>query len=347
MALPSGYKRLGYIESSGTQYINTNFNPNSNTRIVIDFESNASGLKGLFGSRKADDSASFIMWLENPNIYPVFSNTGYNAYPINKSSTNNRLTFELNKNVASAGGSTITLPSTTFTGTYPLFLLAVSNGGNADSRMASGKLYGCQIYNNGTLVRDYIPVLNISTNKAGLYDNVGGVFYGNAGSGNFTYPTATSENKVMIDGTVYDITGGRTMVSGTNYDIDNGKVMIAGTVYEISFSLPVTTIVFNVSNANNTLNATSAYYILNGEKQTYTGTGGTLYSNETLQVYVSGSTTNYSRYCSITLNGVQVQSGAGTYTVNLEGCKTITLAFRSILYNNGINWAKCCDITTT
>ena len=346
MALPSGYKRLGYIESSGTQFINTNFQPTNNSRIVVDFESNTSGLKGLFGSRTSNDTAAFIMWLENPYVYPVFSSaSSYNTYPINKSSTNNRFIYELNKNVATVDGTTITLSSGTFTSTNNLYLLTVNNGGTTDARMASGKLYSCQIYNNGTLVRDYIPVLNISTNKAGLYDNVGGVFYGNAGSGNFTYPTATSENKVMIDGTVYDITGGRTMVSGTNYDIDNGKVMIAGTVYEISFSLPVTTIVFNVTNANSTLNANSAYYILNGEKQTYAGTGGTIYSNETLQVYVSGSTATYNNYCTITLNGVIVKSGSGTYTVNLQGCKTVTLAFRTEI--NGTNWAKCCDITTT
>ena len=34
MSLPSGYTPLEYIKSSGTQYINTGFNPNQNTRKV-------------------------------------------------------------------------------------------------------------------------------------------------------------------------------------------------------------------------------------------------------------------------------------------------------------------------
>ena len=36
--LPEGYTLLKYIESSGTQYINTGFNPNQNTRLLMDIE---------------------------------------------------------------------------------------------------------------------------------------------------------------------------------------------------------------------------------------------------------------------------------------------------------------------
>ena len=35
MSLPSGYKRLEYIQSSGTQYIDTGFKHNQNTRVVM------------------------------------------------------------------------------------------------------------------------------------------------------------------------------------------------------------------------------------------------------------------------------------------------------------------------
>lgn len=35
--LPSGYVELEYLESSGTQYINTGIVPKSTTRVVIDF----------------------------------------------------------------------------------------------------------------------------------------------------------------------------------------------------------------------------------------------------------------------------------------------------------------------
>ena len=50
---------------------------------------------------------------------------------------------------------------------------------------ASMKLYSCKIYNNGTLVRDFVPVKN-SSGTIGLYDLVNSAFYTNAGSGTFT-----------------------------------------------------------------------------------------------------------------------------------------------------------------
>ena len=44
MALPSGYTQYEYIESSGTQYIDTGFKPNQNTRTVIDFQATVAPL---------------------------------------------------------------------------------------------------------------------------------------------------------------------------------------------------------------------------------------------------------------------------------------------------------------
>ena len=37
-ALPAGYTQLTYIESSGTQYINTGIVPKASTRVVCDFQ---------------------------------------------------------------------------------------------------------------------------------------------------------------------------------------------------------------------------------------------------------------------------------------------------------------------
>ena len=36
--LPDGYTRLEFIQSSGTQYINTGFSPNQNTRVLCKFQ---------------------------------------------------------------------------------------------------------------------------------------------------------------------------------------------------------------------------------------------------------------------------------------------------------------------
>ena len=322
MALPSGYRRLSYIESSGTQYINTNVKPNNNSRIVVDFESKASGLKGLFGSRNSNDSAAFIMWLENPYVYPVFSSaSSYNTYPISKSSTNNRFIYELNKNVATVDGVSITLPSGTFSGSNYLYLLTVNNGGSADSRMASGKLYGCQIYSNGTLTKNFIPALNVSTNKAGLYEEISGTFYGNAGSGNFTYAEATTlESKVMINGTLYNIKNGRTRIDGTAYGISEGKVLVGGTVYTIEFQGDADITVRGETNSN------YAYVNLNGQK-ILSAVNKPVYNGDTLSIYVSAPTQQGKTDCAVYRDNSTVLSGAGTYSINISECNHIDIYF--------------------
>ena len=49
-----------------------------------------------------------------------------------------------------------------------------------------GKLHYLQIYNNGELVKNYIPCFDLVTNEAGLYDLVGEKFYANQYGGGFT-----------------------------------------------------------------------------------------------------------------------------------------------------------------
>ena len=56
--------------------------------------------------------------------------------------------------------------------------------GVSSPNTAVGKLYSCQIYDNGTLIRDYVPAKN-SGEVVGLYDLVNDTFYQNAGTGVF------------------------------------------------------------------------------------------------------------------------------------------------------------------
>lgn len=47
-------------------------------------------------------------------------------------------------------------------------------------------------------------------------------------------------HKTLINGTSYEITGGRTLVNGTGYEIKSGKTLVGGTAYEVGFGQPVT-----------------------------------------------------------------------------------------------------------
>lgn len=46
-------------------------------------------------------------------------------------------------------------------------------------------------------------------------------------------------HKTLIDGTAYEITGGRTLVNGTGYTITGGRTLVNGTGYSISFGKPI------------------------------------------------------------------------------------------------------------
>ena len=43
-------------------------------------------------------------------------------------------------------------------------------------------------------------------------------------------------HKTLIDGTAYEISGGKTLIDGAVYEIKNGKTLIDGAVYEVGFN---------------------------------------------------------------------------------------------------------------
>lgn len=185
VGLPFGYTKLAYIQSSGTQYINSGFIANQDTRIVIDVMcpiNTASTSKFLCGSRNPSSDNQFSLATNNGYYRTDYDGTRTN---ITNVPYNARFYIDKNKNVTDLNGDyTVTQPKSTFTTTkYPLYIFGVDETGSFIYGI-SMKLYSCQIYDNGTLVRDFIPCINPS-GEVGLYDLVGKQFYGNSGTGTF------------------------------------------------------------------------------------------------------------------------------------------------------------------
>lgn len=190
MSLPSGYKRLEYIQSSGTQYIDTGFIPNQDTRIDIDAiplsvteTGDGSGFipygAGVSSNNRAFECYSSLSQYE-------FNYDGQSNF-VGSSAVGQRLQISHNKNNVSLivnGGTPITINFTyrAFTAPYTMTLFAIHRSSPLRGFM---KLYSCKIYDNGTLIRDYIPCQK-PDGTIGLWDDVNSVFYGNAGTGTFT-----------------------------------------------------------------------------------------------------------------------------------------------------------------
>lgn len=186
MSLPKGYKRLEYIQSSGTQYVDTLFAPNQDTRVVADVqmmsEVSSGGANEIFGARTSASSKAYaVQWNTTGAMFQHFYNAGYDNLDFGNFSE--RQIVETNKNVLLINGVTHERPYAAFQCDYTLYLCAV-NQENAAKFFSAMRVYVCQIYDNGTLVRDYIPCVT-DVGEVGLWDNVEDKFYGNAGTGSF------------------------------------------------------------------------------------------------------------------------------------------------------------------
>ena len=185
--LPFGYTKLAYIQSSGTQYIDTGFKPNQNTTIAAEFVVLDASNDGAYlyggGTGTArleaypwDGKLEFNYGSAMPFVGTVYANK---RFYICQDKTKYTLSY-----FDGSGEWTGNHAEQSFTSAYTLAIFAL-NRGTVAYPTAGMKLYSCQIYDNGTLVRDFVPCINAS-GEIGLFDLVNRQFYGNAGTGVFT-----------------------------------------------------------------------------------------------------------------------------------------------------------------
>ena len=302
MSLPSGYKQLEYIQSSGTQYIDTGFKPNQNTRIkmdcnVIGFNS---GDAFLFGARIASGNTAFCLAADDVNTrwFALYGNAVQNP----TGTCTGKHSIDFNQNVLTLDGKNFTFEKTTFQSSYNLLLFATITNGNVDSQRGKMAIYSCQIYDNVTLIRDYIPCQTIS-GEIGLWDDVNSVFYGNAGTGSFVAGAEVKgSHKTLIDGTAYVVKGGRDLIAGTGYAKKQGKTLIDGTAYKIGFSRTVTITITGDGGGGRELTSVT----IDGVKYIRTATVEAITGTE-IVCYAANGGWNYGE---IYLNGTVVARGS-------------------------------------
>lgn len=180
-----GYTKLSYIESNGTQYIDTAFIPNQNTRIICDVQITDTSVRHLFGARASANSGAFFVPCLSATTIRADYGGQKNTHTVG--SVLNRMTIDFNKTTCTIGGISTTFSTETFSANASIALFASNTNGEivADTYKAKMKLFSCKIYDNGDLVRDFIPCMRDSDSKYGLFDLKNGVFYTNNGTGEF------------------------------------------------------------------------------------------------------------------------------------------------------------------
>lgn len=183
--LPDGYVELEYIESTGTQRIDTGIKPDGNTRVTVDTQiSDAQTTEGHLFS--VTGNKYFVVSFK-PQLTAWWrtrhGSSALTSFPAS-ANTRGRCIVDKNQNITTVNEEIVTLPEADFSLNYNMNLFCRNASGKFNAFL-SAKLYSCQIYDNGTLIRDYVPCTNPS-GEVGLYDLENEEFYGNAGSGAFT-----------------------------------------------------------------------------------------------------------------------------------------------------------------
>lgn len=187
--LPEGYTELEYIESTGTQYIDTGFVPNQDSHVYLKVmpmsaaeTGDGSGFipygAGISNSSKAFECYSSLGQYE-------FNYDGQYSF-VGSASVGSVLEIDHNKNIVSLCSNgekqNINFTYATFSCPYTLTLFALHRASILRGLL---RLYSCQIYDNGTITRYFVPCKN-PYGEVGLYDLVNCMFYQNVGTGTFT-----------------------------------------------------------------------------------------------------------------------------------------------------------------
>jgi hypothetical protein len=220
------YIELDYIESTNTQYINTGFKPNQDTKIILDVEGVKTDTTTLMWYGVQDPSKHWMLGKHSASSWDMVWYYGSQTKTIgtwNQATINTRHSIIQDKNNLTVDGVTYSLTYVNFQTVYDLYLFCADYQGK-EYHPDSLRMYSCKIYDNGVLIRDYIPVQMKETGEIGLWDKSEKKFYGNAGTGKFK----GVKDNMPVDGIILDY----IKSTGTQY-IDSGYKPNGGTEFEI------------------------------------------------------------------------------------------------------------------
>ena len=171
-----------YLESTGTQYINTGITPQTNYFYFAKFkEVGGSGI--VFGSRSAMLLKELSIFIDgNGNFKSRCGNKEYATSGIDYSEKWLNVRYQWGKVLdVDTNQWIISSSNTPPFSTYPLFLFGLNNAG----KVAFSKLFihSFSVKNGNTPLIDLVSVRVGTTGY--MYDKVSKTLFGNAGTGNF------------------------------------------------------------------------------------------------------------------------------------------------------------------
>lgn len=176
--------KVAYLESTGTQYIDTGIVADSRTSIEIDVQV-VTYNDGCIGSWQGTGTMLYLNFY-NSSVYYRYgarslsraeSLIGWDTVAINHIEIGNG-TIVANNTVVMTGIDVSGMDRNTRN-----FLLFAFNRNGTPALFCMIRIFSFKVYEDGNLVLDMIPVKKDGIGY--LYDNVGGEFLGNVGTGEF------------------------------------------------------------------------------------------------------------------------------------------------------------------
>ena len=205
--------RVEYLQSSGTQYIDTGYTPTADTNVVISFSATSvQATQGIFGQRTAALNNSLLLlqykWSNAADGWQLRWDRGAGSLNVLSPVAGQRYTGTSKGSQFTLDGTTVDVNKTN-SGGYSLYLFAVNQSGSPILLAPSLRVYSFAIFSRGILVHDYVPVRK---GDAGyLYDRITGQLLGNAGTGSFVLgadlPYDEEVQYLQSSGTQYIDTG--------------------------------------------------------------------------------------------------------------------------------------------
>ena len=186
------YSPIEYLTFSGssTQLIDTGYKPNNNTTVEVKANTTGTG-KWIYGGRESTSKNIYGLYINSgTSLWFQYNNGGESAAVPNIINTDR--VIKTDKNVLYIDGAVKqTKDIATFQSPVNMYIGTINTNGSLDGRYFTGKIYYFKIWDNGTLVRSYIPCIRKSDNKVGFYEEVNGDFVGNG----FTTTLSGIENE--------------------------------------------------------------------------------------------------------------------------------------------------------
>ena len=188
-----------YLESTGTQYIDTGIKLTNNHSVELDYQlTQASQLRaGLFGALNMSGSnqGRFGSILSPSNAYLEHGYGASNDYWQQGLPDTNRHKIYQKKNEIYFDGTLVhTFSSATFSLAVNAYL---GNFVYTNYTPAKAKYYSSRWWEGDTLIRDYIPCID-ENNVGYMFDKVTHTIYDNAGTGTFNYGKKLYSSKVRL-----------------------------------------------------------------------------------------------------------------------------------------------------